>query len=378
MSMTLLRNADIHAPQPLGRRDILIGAGHVLAMEPRLEAPAGTTIVDVAGAIVCPGFVDSLVHVSGGGGEGGFATRTQALTDPLEALRAGTTTVVGALGTDDVTRSLADLLATARALQANGLSAYVLSGSYQIPVTTLTGSIRSDLVLIPDMIGVGEIAIADHRGSHPDLGELARVAAEARVGGMLAGKRGLVLVHVGDAPEGLQVLHAVSDQYPMPPSQWHPTHINRHAGLLAQAGAWVARGGSVDITTSTTPSLVAAGDIPAGVALAQLLHAGLPAARITMSSDGHASLPHYDADGELLSIDVAPLSSLHAALLDAVQAHGVPLATALETVTQTPAALWGLRDRGQIRVGAVADLLVLDPVTLAVVMTFACGRQHRF
>ena len=161
MALTLLRNADIHAPQPLGRRDLLIGAGQVLAMEPRLEAPSGTTIVDVAGAIVCPGFIDSLVHVSGGGGEGGFATRTQALTDPLEALRAGTTTVIGALGTDDVTRSLADLLATARALQAKGLSAYVLTGSYQVPVTTLTGSIRSDLVLIPDLIGVGEIAIGE-------------------------------------------------------------------------------------------------------------------------------------------------------------------------------------------------------------------------
>lgn len=378
MQLTLLRNANIYAPQPLGQRDLLLGAGHVLAMELRLDAPAGTAIVDVAGAIVCPGFIDSLVHVSGGGGEGGFATRTQALTDPMEALRVGTTTVIGALGTDDVTRSLADLLASARALTEKGLSAYSLTGSYQVPVTTLTGSIRSDLVLIHDMIGVGEIAIADHRGSHPDVGELARVAAEARVGGMLAGKRGLVLVHVGDAEEGLQVLHAVTDRHPMPASQWHPTHLNRHAGLLAQARAWVQRGGSIDLTTSTTPSLVAAGDIPAGVALARLLQQGLPAARITMSSDGHASLPHYDSAGELLAIDVAPLSSLHAALVNAVQAHGVPLATALETVTQTPAALWGLRDRGQIRVGAAADLLVLDPGSLAVLMTFACGRDYRF
>ncbi len=378
MQLTLLRNADVYAPQPLGHRDLLLGGGRVLAMEPRLQAVEGAVVVDAGGRIVCPGFVDSLVHISGGGGEGGFSTRTQALTDPLEALSAGITTVIGALGTDDVTRSLADLLATARALTEKGLSAYSLTGSYQVPVTTLTGSIRSDLVLIPDMIGVGEIAIADHRGSHPTLDELARVAAEARVGGMLAGKRGLVLVHVGDAEEGLQALHAVSDRHPMPASQWHPTHINRHAGLLAQASAWVARGGSVDLTTSTTPSLVVAGDIPAGLALARLLQEGLPAARITMSSDGHASLPHFDASGELISIDVAPLSSLHAALVDAVQGQGVPFAAALETVTQTPAALWGLRDKGRIRIGAAADLLVLDPDTLAVSMTFACGRHFRF
>ena len=240
--------------------------------------------------IVCPGFVDSLVHVSGGGGEGGFASRTRALTDPGDAFRAGITTVIGALGTDDVTRSLADLLAAARAFDEQGLTAFVLSGSYRVPVTTLTGSIRSDLVLIPDMIGVGEVAIADHRGSHPGVDELARVAADARVGGMLAGKRGLVLVHVGDAEEGLRILHEVSDRHPMPPSQWHPTHINRHAGLLAQARGWVERGGSVDITASTTDALVAAGDIRAGDALARLLQQGLPVSRITMSS-GRAREP---------------------------------------------------------------------------------------
>ncbi|MDQ3038909.1 MAG: beta-aspartyl-peptidase, partial [Pseudomonadota bacterium] len=145
----------------------------MLAIEPRLPAIKGCTVVDAGGRIVCPGFVDSLVHVSGGGGEGGFATRTPALIDPQEALRSGITTVIGALGTDDVTRSLADLLAACRALTEKGLSAYSLTGSYQIPVTTLTGSIRSDLVLIQDMIGVGEIAIADHRGSHPTVDELA-------------------------------------------------------------------------------------------------------------------------------------------------------------------------------------------------------------
>ncbi|MDQ3040464.1 MAG: amidohydrolase family protein, partial [Pseudomonadota bacterium] len=137
-------------------------------------------------------------------------------------------------------------------------------------------------------------------------------------------------------------------------------------------------GGSVDLTASTTASLIAAGDIPASAALARLLQEGLPAARITMSSDGHASLPHFDASGELISIDVAPLSSLHAALVEAVQAHGVPLATALQTVTQTPAALWGLRDKGQIRVGASADLLVFDPDTLEVTMTFAGGRHYPY
>lgn len=378
MLLTVLRNADVHAPEPLGRQDLLLGGGYVLAMAARLDVPAGTLEVDAEGAIVCPGFVDSLVHLSGGGGEGGFGTRTPALADARDAFRAGITTAIGALGTDDVTRSLADLLACARALALQGLTAPVLTGSYRVPVCTLTGSIRSDLVLIPDMIGVGEVAIADHRGSHPCPDELARIGADARVGGMLAGKAGRVLIHVGDAEEGLAILHETTRRHPLPASQWHPTHLNRHSGLLAQAPAWVGVGGSVDLTASTTPELVAAGDIPAARALASLLAQGMPASRITMSSDGHASLPDFDEDGVLRGLSVAPLGSLMLAVREAVNTHGIPLATVLETVTRTPARIWGLPDKGQVKVGAAADLLVLAPGTLALRATFAGGRLFRF
>jgi len=376
LDLLVIRNADLHAPDPLGHRDLLLGGGRILGLAPRIEVPAGTQEYDAEGAIACPGFVDSLVHLSGGGGEGGFATRTPALTDAGAAFRVGITSVIGALGTDDVTRSLADLLACARALDQQGLTCRVLTGSYQVPVQTLTGSIRSDLVLIPDMIGVGEVAIADHRGSHPGVAELARIAADARVAGMLAGKPGRVLVHVGDAEEGLALLHATIAAHPLPASQWHPTHINRHAGLLAQAPAWVAAGGSVDLTTSTTPALIAAGDIPASAALARLLEGGTPASVISMSSDGHASLPDFDPHGRLRGIGVAPLGSLLEAVRDAVMSHGQDISPVLETVTRTPARIWGLATKGELRIGADADILLLDPDTLAVRDTFARGRRH--
>lgn len=376
-SLFLVRNAELHDPSPMGRKDVLVGGGKVLRIGNDLEVPAGVDVIDAGGAVLAPGFIDSLVHISGGGGEGGFATRTAALLDAQEPLRAGITTLVGALGTDDITRSLPDLLACARSLTEQGLSAFVLTGSYQVPVTTFTGSVRSDLVLIPDVIGVGEVAVADHRGSHPGIDELARLGSQARVGGMLAGKRGTVLVHVGDAEEGLSILHEVSDRHPLPPSQWHPTHINRNAGLLAQTPAWVARGGSVDITTSTTPALLADGDIAAAAALRQLIEQNVPVTRISMSSDGQASLPHFDATGELLGIEVAPIVSLHEALASAVRDHGLALSDVLTTVTRTPAAIWGLKGKGEIRVGADADMVLLDPDSLAVLMTIAGGRPHR-
>lgn len=374
--MLLIRNAQVLDPQPRGTLDVLVGAGHILAMDRDLAPGLPAEVIDAQGALLCPGFVDSLVHLSGGGGEGGFATRTPALR-PEQALRAGVTTLIGALGTDDVTRSHADLLASARALSASGLTACILTGSYQVPAPTLTGDIRRDLVLIPEIIGVGEIAIADHRGSHPSVVELARIGADARVGGMLAGKRGTVLVHVGDHDDGISRLHEVCEASPIPVAQWHPTHMNRHAALLRQAAPWAARGGTVDLTASTTPTLIAAGDVPAALALRQLLHQGVSSERITLSSDAQASLPHFADDGTLLAIDTASMDSLLQVVREAIEEHGLPLSQVLQTVTSTPADVWGLR-KGRIAVGMDADLVLLDPRTLHVQATVARGQVHRF
>ncbi|MBP6626923.1 MAG: beta-aspartyl-peptidase [Arenimonas sp.] len=372
--MVLVRDAEVFAPEPLGRRDILLAGGCIVAMAARIDPGAGlyVRIVEARGRLAVPGYVDSLVHVSGGGGEGGFATRTAPLA-PEQALAAGVTTLIAALGTDDVTRSHADLLACCRALAAQGLSAYALTGSYRVPVRTLTGGVREDLVLVPDIIGVGEVAIADHRGSQPTAHELARIAADARVGGLLAGKRGTVLVHVGDSADGLALLHQACDVHSVPPGQFHPTHVNRHRGLLAQAAAWTARGGSVDLTTSTSADLLAAGDVPAALALAELLRAGVPVSQVSLSSDGQASLPYFDAHGSLLGLDVAQIGSLHAALVSAVREHGLTLAQALPAFTATPAAIWGLAKKGRLAVGSDADLLLLAPGSLAVEAVFAGG-----
>lgn len=372
--LTWIRGAEVFDPAPRGRMDLLLAGGRLVAMAPRLEPGRGLQVreIDGAGRLAVPGYVDSLVHASGGGGEGGFATRTPALA-PGQAIAGGVTSLVAALGTDDVTRSHADLLASCRALAAHGVSAFALTGSYRVPVRTLTGSVRDDLVLVPDFIGVGEIAIADHRGSQPNAEELARIAADARVGGLLAGKRGTVLVHVGDGEEGLALLHAVCDGHHVPAAQWHPTHMNRRAGLLAQAPAWVARGGSIDLTTSTSPDLLAAGEVPAAQALADLLAQGVPVSRISLSSDGQASLPHFDADGRLLSLEIADIGSLHAALVAAVSGHGLSLAEVLPALTATPAAVWGLAGKGRLVPGADADLLLLRRDDLAIEAVFAGG-----
>ena len=85
-----------------------------------------------AACAIVPGFIDQHVHVTGGGGGGGFATRgPEAMLTDLT--RWGITTVVGITGTDGTTRTPVALLAKVRALEIEGLTAYMWTGAYDVP-----------------------------------------------------------------------------------------------------------------------------------------------------------------------------------------------------------------------------------------------------
>ncbi|MDX1453023.1 MAG: beta-aspartyl-peptidase, partial [Oleiphilaceae bacterium] len=256
--LTLLRTVECYAPEPQGIIDILIGGGRIIATAPKLDlnlSGVELEIVDGGDSLVIPGLVDTLVHIVGGGGEGGFASRTPEL--PLSAaIRSGITTMIGALGTDSVTRTLSNLLAKARELQQGGIRCFCHTGSYHLPAKTLTGSVESDIVFIPEFIGVGEVAISDHRSSQPSTQQLASLAAEARVAGMIAGKSGIVSVHVGDGGQCLEPLWEVARQTDLPLTQFYPTHINRNPELFSAGITFAKAGGVIDLTTSTTPELL--------------------------------------------------------------------------------------------------------------------------
>jgi len=159
---------------------------------------------------------------------------------PFEALQAGVTTLVAALGTDSLTRTPAQVLGKVREFRAAGVSAFMYTGSYHLPVKTLTGSVESDIMLIPEVLGVGEVAISDHRSSAPTHDELARLASEARVAGLLAGKSGVSFFHLGDGRGALAPLRALRDGTDIPLRQLYPTHCNRNPWLFAEAIDWGA------------------------------------------------------------------------------------------------------------------------------------------
>ena len=369
----LIKGATVFAPEALGQCDILVAGQQIQKIAPSIEISGDdVTEIDASNCIAMPGMVDTLVHFSGGGGEGGFHTRTPEMT-LTEATLAGVTTVIGALGTDATTRSHADLLAKARGLENEGLSTYCYTGSYHVPARTVTGSVMDDIILIDKFIGIGEVAIADHRSSQPNAQELARIAADARVGGMLSGKSGVVSIHVGDADEMLSLLHSVASQSDIPTTQFYPTHMNRNTDLLQAGIEWTKVGGYIDFTTSTNANFIAEGEVPAAQAIAECLRAGVPVSKMTMSSDGNASLPVFDDKGQLVGLEVGRVKSLHDSFKALSHEHTVNMSDAVSVVSTTPADILGLKQKGRLQPALDADITLLNAETLDVVSVFAKG-----
>lgn len=361
MTLLLLRNANLFAPQPLGTQHLLIGGGRILWMgADALELPvplrAVARVVDAAGRRAIPGLIDCHVHVTGGGGEAGFRTRVPAV--PLSRFTtSGVTTVVGLLGTDDVARGPGELLATLYALREEGLNAFGYAGGYHVPPVTLTGSVRGDLVFIEALIGIGEVAISDHRSSQPTLDELLRIASECHVAGVMTGKAGVLHLHLGDGERGLAQVREALRTSELPARVFNPTHVNRRRALFNEAVELARQGCTVDITAFPVEDGEDA--YSAAEALERYLAAGAPADRVTISSDAGGCLPCFDADGRVTHMDVGTSGALLETLREALT-RGIALPAALAPFTSNPAKLLRLARKGMLAVGQDADLVVLD------------------
>ncbi len=359
MDMILLRNAQVFAPEPLGLQHLLLGGGRILWMgehPPQLDAALDITDLDLHGARLIPGFIDAHVHVTGGGGESGFASRVPPV-GLGRFTRSGVTTVIGLLGTDDVARGPRDLLATTYALREEGLNAWAYAGGYHLPAVTLTGSVRSDLVFIEALVGVGEVAISDHRSSQPTLDELLRLASEAHVAGLMTGKAGILHLHLGDGERGLELVRRALDQSELPARVFNPTHVNRRKALFEEALLLAERGCTIDITAFP----VAADEDAWSAADALLCYFahGAPRERVTISSDAGGCLPCFDSEGRVSHMDVGAPGALLETLAELL-GRGVALQDALPAFTSNPARLLRLSGKGRIDTDADADLVVLD------------------
>ncbi|NUU65126.1 beta-aspartyl-peptidase [Enterobacteriaceae bacterium BIT-l23] len=364
----LLQGAHLFAPEDRGICDVLLAGGRILSID--TDIPAGIvpdcTVIPLHGQILCPGFIDQHVHLIGGGGEAGPTTRTPEVS--LSRLtEAGITTVVGLLGTDSVTRHPESLLAKTRALNEEGITAWMLTGAYHVPSPTITGSVEKDVTLIDRVIGV-KCAVSDHRSAAASDELLASMAAEARVGGLLGGKAGVSVFHMGNSKKGLKPIYHVLENSDVPIGKLLPTHVNRNEALFEQALEFALKGGTIDIT-SGIPGPVTPAD-----GIIRAVKANIPLSRVTLSSDGNGSQPIFDAGGNLTGIGVAGFESLLNTLRELVIERGLSLADALRPLTTSVAGFLGLVGKGEVAVGNDADLLVLTP-ELRIDQVYARGKR---
>lgn len=359
----LLKGGEVYSPQTLGRKDILICNGKIIKIANEIKPIkefGNVEIVDLQGFIVVPGFIDQHVHIVGGGGEGGPVTRTPEIT-LSDITKGGITTVVGLLGADGITRSMASLLAKARALEQEGITTYIYTGAYELPTRTLTGSVRSDLVLIDKVIGTGEIAISDHRSAQPTTEDLTKLAAEARVGGLLGGKPGIVHLHVGDGIRGLSPLFEIVENTEIPITQFVPTHINRIGHLFEQGLKFIEMGGVIDLTSDIKPDAHTKTALTPKEAIKKIIENKLPIEKITMSSDSNGSIPVFDENKQLVKVMVGSTQTLYRDLREVIVEGILPIEQAIKIITENVAKILNLYpNKGCIKEKSDGDIVVLD------------------
>ncbi|HEX9985127.1 MAG TPA: amidohydrolase family protein [Thermoanaerobaculia bacterium] len=338
--MLILENGNVYAPDPLGRVPILIAGGRiekiggfdVSTVADALECD----VVDASGWIIAPGLIDPHAHLTGGSGEQGFATQTPEM-HASELWKSGITTVVGTLGTDTTTKTLPPLLARVKALREEGLGAFMWTGGYD--GRPLTSSMRDDVILIEEIIGFGEIAIADRRSLHYTALELARMATDCYVAGTLTGKAGVLHLHVGDGERRLAVLRKVLDAFEVRPSTLYPTHVERNEALMEEAIELTRRGVTIDLDVY---------EQDLGRWMQFYLERGGDLSRITASSDAAIKSPH------MLFEQIRAL----------VREGVLPLQQALAVATLNTARVLKLHDRGKLAPGMRADFIALDAESL--------------
>lgn len=371
----LIKNIEVYTPEYIGRKDILICENKIEGIYDELnidEDKLKIKKINAEGKSVFPGFIDAHVHIIGGGGEDGYQTRTPELM-LSDITKSGITTIVGCLGTDNVSRDVKTLIAKAKALKSEGISAYCYTGSYQIPVKTVTGSIKSDIILIDEIIGTGEIALSDHRSSQPTYEEFIRTVSESRIGGLLSGKSGVVNIHIGDGEKMLDFLLRAIEDTEIPPNQLLPTHINRNKELFEAGIEYVNKGGYIDLTTSCDIDNLKEGELRAGEALKVLLDRNVDLDKVTFTSDGNGSMPNFDDKGNLLGFGICSVESLYEEVKCAIKEFDVPIESALKVITSNAADRIKLKNKGRIVEGNDADLVIVDSNTLEIQSVLALG-----
>ena len=361
MFLKLIRNVTAYRGGQWKKSDILVADKKIEAVEDSITFNyPDTEIFDGRGQFAVPGYIDQHVHITGGGGEGSFITQVPSLKFS-EPVKAGVTTLVGVLGTDGTTRSVGSLVAKTKAFNEYGLTAFCLTGNYNYPSPTLTGSVLDDIVYVDVIIGV-KIAISDHRSANMTKESLIKLASDARVAGLLSGKPGVVHLHTGMGKAKLDMLFEIADETEIPITTFRPTHL---APKYDAAIRWAKRGGYIDFTCDPD-------DMQNRIRLIADALDEAPEGTLSLSTDSNGSMPVWNDKKEMTGITAGRISALH----DTIKAMTtlMPLEKALLPVTKNIAAALGLYPKkGCLATGSDADIQLIDD-SLTLTTLFANGQ----
>ncbi|WII70736.1 amidohydrolase family protein [Bdellovibrio sp. 22V] len=306
-------------------------------------------VLDCSGCYIIPGLIDPHLHLTGGSGErGGFSSQSLGIL-VSECVEGGVTTLVGTIGVDTTTKTMPELIAKAKAFNDIGLNAFCYTGGYDCPPRTITDSVRNDIIYIPEVIGVGELAIADRRAPEPELRDLARAVVDAYVGGMLANKPGIAHIHVGPGQRRLQTIRDLMEQHEVIPAKIYMTHIGRSQALVEEAIDLAKKGCFIDFDLWER-------DFCYWYKIYKDL--GGPLSQVTVSSDAGIGKP----------------SELWEELRSGVLQHGLSLEELIPHFTSHPARALELSQKGRILVGCDADLAIFDVKELAMKHVISRGQ----
>jgi beta-aspartyl-dipeptidase (metallo-type) len=353
MKLRIIKNAEVYSPQHLGRKDILIGGDKIFAIEDKIEITSvPVDIIGAQGKIVTPGLIDQHVHLTGAGGKQAYCSMTPEISLG-ELIQCGTTTVVGMLGTDGITKTLQGLYAKVKALDQDGLNAYMLTGYFGYPTASILDSVLEDMIFVDKVIGC-KTAISDERSSFPTENELLKLLREVHVGGLTSGKGGILHVHLGALESRMDILLDLVKKHHFPIRHISPTHVGRTKPLFEQAIEFAKLGGMIDISTGGTKY-----DLPYKQVL-YALEKGVSIDNITFSSDGNAGMAKKDANGETISLYKAPIDLNLKQVILLIQEAKMSITDAFKIITSNPARNLSLSHKGTISSGFDADLCFFD------------------
>ncbi len=344
----LIKNIQLISSEKEELTDVLIMNDKIAAIGHDLDAGnIPLEMLDMEGAIGSPGLIDIHVHTSGGGGQTGFFSLAPEVRVE-DLIKCGTTSVVGLLGTDGFVKQLPQLYAKTQSLRMNGISAYMLTGFYGLPTPTLTDSIANDLIFIDPVIGC-KVAICDDRSSFPSERELMQIISQVRLGGFTSAKKGVMHIHLGALPEGMQVLIDIAKKYPTLIEYISPTHTIRTEHLFNQAIEFAKMGGMIDITTGGTQFT----EPYKGVLIA--LEKGVSISNMTFSSDGNGGVRKVYPKTGNETYTLAPLHKNLEQVIKLINEAGVSAKDAFKLVTENAAKTMNLKNKGKIEIGYDAD-----------------------